>query len=46
LNGVNSSTGSIDLAARAGAILTIAPVIFMGFRELSSARGNALLQLF
>jgi hypothetical protein len=46
LNGFNFSTGSIDLAARADAILATAPAIFMRFRELTSARGNALLQLF
>jgi hypothetical protein len=45
LNGVNSSTGSIDLTARARAILATARPIFIGFRELMSARGNALLQL-
>jgi hypothetical protein len=46
LNGVNSSTGSIDLAARADAILAMPPRIFMSFRELMSARGNEPLQLF
>ena len=29
-----------------GAILATVHMIFMGFRELTSARGNALLQLF
>jgi hypothetical protein len=43
--GVNGSIGSIDLAARADAILATARQIFIGFRELLSARGNALLQL-
>ena len=40
------STGSIDLAARAGAILATRATIFIRFRELMSARGHALLQLF
>jgi hypothetical protein len=44
-NGFTYSTGSIDLTARASAILATAPLIFMRFRELMSARGNALLQL-
>ena len=44
-NGFACSTGSIDLTARASAILATAPQIFIGFRELMSARGNALLQL-
>jgi hypothetical protein len=45
-NGFNSSTGMIDLTARASDILTTAPLIFISFRELTSARGHALLQLF
>jgi len=45
LNGLNSSTGSIDLTARAAAIVAREPMFFMRFRELTSARGNALLQL-
>src|SRR5262249_10009028 len=39
-NGVDSSTGSIDVAARAGAI-----VATICFRELMSARGNEPLHL-
>jgi len=46
LNGLNSTTGSIDLTARAAAILATALLFFIRFRELMSARGNALLQLF
>jgi hypothetical protein len=46
LNGFYNSTGSIDLAARAPAILPTVPLTFIRFRELMSARGNALLQLF
>src|SRR5262245_43879657 len=45
LTGFTGSTGSIDLTARAPAILSTAPQIFIGFRVLMSARGNALLQL-
>lgn len=45
LNGFNGSTGSIDLTARATAILATALQTFIEFRELMSARGNALLQL-
>ena len=44
--GFDCSPGSIDLAARANAILATAPPIFMSFRKLMSTRGNALLQLF
>ena len=44
-SGLTCSTGLIDLAARAGAILAIARRIFIRFRELTSARRNALLQL-
>jgi hypothetical protein len=45
-NGFDYSTGKIDLAARAAIILAAAHLTFMSFRELMSARGNALLQLF
>src|SRR5262249_24607815 len=37
---------TVDLAARASAILATAPLTFMRFRELTPARGNALFQLF
>ena len=37
---------TVDLAARAAAILATAPQSFIPFRELMSARGHALLQLF
>ena len=46
LNGLAGSTGLIDLAARADAILPMPRAIFMSFRELASARGHALLQFF
>ena len=45
MNGIKYSTGSTDLTARAATILATEPVIFIAFRELMSARGNALLQL-
>ena len=45
-NGFDDSTGKIDLTAHARAILATAPLTFIRFRELQSARGNALLQLF
>jgi hypothetical protein len=40
LNGFNNSTGSIDLTARASAILAIAPQIFIGFRVLNQRVGT------
>jgi hypothetical protein len=43
--GFNISTGSIDLTAHAAVILATATPIFIGFRVLMSARGNALLKL-
>ena len=46
LNGLNFSTGLSTSPLRAAAILANAPSIFMGFCELMSARGHALLQLF
>src|SRR5262249_16240325 len=45
LTGFSFSIGSIDLAAPAPVILATAPPTFIAFRELTSARGNALLQL-
>jgi hypothetical protein len=45
LTGFNCSTGSIDLTARTIPIFATAPQIFIRFRELMSARGNALLKL-
>src|SRR5262249_30651692 len=37
---------TVDLAARAATILATVPPTFIRFRELMSARGHALLQLF
>jgi hypothetical protein len=37
---------TVDLTARATAIVATLPPTFIRFRELTSARGHALLQLF